>query len=163
EALRALQAEGKLPADYAVPCQIVSDDHALEMSLAENTVRLAMHPADQFEAFAGLIDQGMSAAQVAQRFGVEESLVLKRLKLARFIGLDAYAAAGGSTRADLFGDEVYLEKPALLHKLVEQKLSAIRQELEAEGWGWIEINPERDYSAISRCDRIKPRLIDAPA
>ncbi len=53
------------------------------MSLAENTVRLAMHPADQFEAFAALIDQGESAADVAQRFGVEESLVLKRMKLAR--------------------------------------------------------------------------------
>ena len=75
EAIRALQAEGKLPPDFAVPCQIVSDDHALEMSLAENTVRLAMHPADQFEAFAALIDQGKTAAEVAQRFGVEESLV----------------------------------------------------------------------------------------
>ena len=59
EAIRSLQAEGKLPQDFAVPCQIVSDEHALEMSLAENTVRLAMHPADQFEAFAALIDQGM--------------------------------------------------------------------------------------------------------
>src|SRR5437763_1890401 len=57
EALRALQAEAKLPQDYAVPCQVVPDEHALEMSLAENTVRLAMHPADQFEAFAALIDQ----------------------------------------------------------------------------------------------------------
>jgi ParB family chromosome partitioning protein len=229
EALRALQAEGKLPQDYAVPCQIVSDEHALEMSLAENTVRLAMHPADQFEAFATLIDQGNTATQVAQRFGVEESLVLKRMKLARvappllaeyrsdgltleclmaftitddhrrqlkvfkslqdwqkddadsiraaltdkmieassklarFVGIDAYVAAGGSTRRDLFGDEVYLERPSLLHKLAEQKFSALRKELEAEGWGWIEINPERDYSLISRCDRIKPQLIGAPA
>src|SRR5438128_4616710 len=83
EAIRSLQAEGKLPEDFAVPCQIVTEEHALEMSLAENTVRLAMHPADQFEAFAALIDQGESAADVASRFGVEESLVLKRMKLAR--------------------------------------------------------------------------------
>src|SRR5271168_1649075 len=83
EAIHSLQAEGKLPEDFAVPCQIVTVEHALEMSLAENTVRLAMHPADQFEAFAALIDQGESAGEVAQRFGVEESLVLKRMKLAR--------------------------------------------------------------------------------
>ena len=43
-------------------------------SLAENTVRLAMHPADEFEAFTALIDKGDTAAQVAERFGVDESL-----------------------------------------------------------------------------------------
>src|SRR5690348_12325085 len=52
EAIRSLQSEGKLPEDFEVPCQIVSDDRSLEMSLAENTIRLAMHPADEFEAFA---------------------------------------------------------------------------------------------------------------
>jgi ParB family transcriptional regulator, chromosome partitioning protein len=229
EAIHTLQAEGKLPEDFAVPCQIVTEKHALEMSLAENTIRLAMHPADQFEAFAALIGQGESAAEVAQRFGVEESLVLKRMKLARvapqllaeyrsegltldclmaftvtddhrrqlkvfkslqgwqkddpgtiraaltekmveassklalFVGVDAYVAAGGSTRADLFGNEVYLEKPDLLHRLVKEKLDGIRKELEAEGWGWIEINAERDVDAIYRCGRIPPRLIEAPA
>ena len=61
-------------------------------------------------------------------------------KLALFVGLDAYQAAGGSTRADLFGDEVYLEKPDLLQRLAKEKLDGIRKELEAEGWGWIEIN-----------------------
>lgn len=228
EAIHDLQAEGKLPEDFAVPCQIATEDHALEMSLAENTVRLAMHPADQFEAFAALIEQGASAADVASRFGVDESLVLKRMKLARvapqllaeyraegmtleclmaytitddhrrqmkvfrslqnwhkddpseirasltekmidakdklaqFVGLDAYEAAGGVTRADLFGDDVYLETPALLHKLAEQKLAMLRKELEAEGWGWVEINPDRDNDAIYRCGRIKPQLIGAP-
>jgi ParB family chromosome partitioning protein len=229
EAIHSLQAEGKLPEDFAVPCQIVTEEHALEMSLAENTVRLAMHPADQFEAFAALIDQGESAADVASRFGVEESLVLKRMKLARvapqllveyrsdgmtleclmaftvtddhrrqlkvfkslqewqkddpsairaaltekmidasdklarFVGLDAYTAAGGASRTDLFSEEVYLEKPALLNRLAEKKLDGIRKELEAEGWNWIEINPERDYTLINRCSRVQPRLIDAPA
>ena len=229
EAIHSLQAEGKLPGDFAVPCQIVTEQHALEMSLAENTVRLAMHPADQFEVFAALIDQGESAADVAQRLGIEESLVLKRMKLARvapdllqeyredgltleclmaftvtddhrkqlkvfkslqdwqkddpkairaaltekmveasdklalFVGVDAYQSAGGSTRADLFGNEVYLEKPELLQRLAKDKLDGIRKELEAEGWGWIEINADRDGETIYRCGRIKPRLIGAPA
>ena len=36
QAIHSLQAEGKVP-DDAVPCQIVTEEHALEMSLAENT------------------------------------------------------------------------------------------------------------------------------
>jgi ParB family chromosome partitioning protein len=228
EALRLLQEEEKLPEDFAVPCHVVTDDNALEMSLAENTVRLAMHPADEFEAFAALIEKGESAADVAQRFGVDESHVLKRMKLARvapqllkeyregditleclkaftmtddhrrqvkvfkalqdwqkddpsairaalteklieasdnlalFVGVEAYVAAGGSTRTDLFGGEVYLEKPALLHRLADAKLTGIRKELESEGWGWVEISPERNYEFIHRCGRIKPRLVGAP-
>ena len=66
-----MQAEGKLPDDYAVPCQVVADEHALEISLAENTVRLAMHPADEFEAFARLAEAGQTAEQIAERFGVD--------------------------------------------------------------------------------------------
>jgi ParB family chromosome partitioning protein len=84
-------------------------------------------------------------------------------KLARFVGLDAYAAAGGSTRRDLFGDEVYLEQPAILNRLADEKLAGIRAGLEAEGWGWVEVTPERDYDAIHRCARLKPRLVGAPA
>src|SRR5690606_27127994 len=83
EAIRSLQSEGKLPQDFAVPCQIVAEESAPEMSLAENAVRLAMHPADQFEAFAKLIEKGHTAAEVAVRFGVEESLIHKRMKLTR--------------------------------------------------------------------------------
>src|SRR5438874_2686418 len=97
----------------------------------------------------------------AIRVALTEKMVEASSKLARFVGLDAYVAAGGSTRADLFGDEVYLEKPALVHRLAEEKLAGIRKELEAEGWGWIEINPERDWNSINRCGRIQPRLIDA--
>lgn len=229
EAIHSLQSEGMLPADFAVPCQVVTEEYALEMSLAENTIRLAMHPADQFEAFAELIDNGHTAANVAQRFGIEESLVHKRMKLARvapkllqeyrnealtlecliaftitddhrrqlkvykslqewqkddpgairdaltekmiesssklaqFVGLDAYNAAGGASRADLFGEEVYLENPDLLHKLAEEKLDDIRRELEAEGWGWVEIKPDRDYTLIHNCTRIRPQLVNAPS
>src|SRR6202049_520089 len=97
----------------------------------------------------------------AIRSALTEKMIEASSKLARFVGLDAYTAAGGSSRADLFGEEVYLEKPALVHKLAEAKLTGIRQELEAEGWGWIEINPERDWSVINRCSRIQPRLMEA--
>jgi ParB family chromosome partitioning protein len=79
-ALKALRAEAKLPADCVVPCFIRTED-ASEISLAENMVRQAMHPADQFEAFAALADAGETVPAIAGRFGVPERLVRQRLKL----------------------------------------------------------------------------------
>ncbi len=70
-------------------------------------------------------------------------------KLARFVGLDAYRAAGGTIRADLFGDAVYLENPELLHALAGEKLQAVEQELEGRGLGLDRGQPgarlERDF------------------
>ena len=83
-ALRLLADAGKIEADYAVPCHVLdSGIDATEISLAENSVREPMHPADEFEAFRALVDNGMSEADVAARFGVTEAVVSRRLKLAR--------------------------------------------------------------------------------
>jgi ParB family transcriptional regulator, chromosome partitioning protein len=38
----------------------------------ENTVRAAMHPADEFVAMAALVDAGEALDAVATRFGVSE-------------------------------------------------------------------------------------------
>lgn len=229
EALCELRDEGKLPDDHAVQCQVVDKEQAVELSLAENTVRHAMHPADEFEAFADLIGKGQTASQVAQRFGVDEKHVLKRLKLGRvapsilaayraeeislesleayavtddqkrqvsvfkslqgwqrnnarhirgcltdkmvesddklavFVGLEAYTEAGGKVVPDLFEDTSYLEDGALLQQLAGQKLAAAADEVKAEGWGWVEASLENDYSVTSRCSRIRPVALNAPA
>src|SRR3546814_15101944 len=42
-----------------------------------------MHPADQFEAFAALVDAGETVPAIAARFGVSEKLVRQRLKLGK--------------------------------------------------------------------------------
>lgn len=83
-ALKQLVKDRHLPKDHPVPCRVLTEDEdAGEISLAENVVRVAMHPADQFEAFHALVhEKGQSIAQVAERFGVETTLVEKRLKLA---------------------------------------------------------------------------------
>ena len=84
-----------LPADHPVLCQVLERDaDATEIGLAENVVRIAMHPADQFEAFRDLIDKGAAMADIAARFGVAEATVEKRLKLGRVCPtiLDAYRA-----------------------------------------------------------------------
>lgn len=94
-ALQLLQSEGRLPAALAsVPCQVVDATVAGEASLAENTLREAMHPADQFDAFTALVDAGQPITEVASRFGVTDTFVKQRLRLARLRPqfLDMYRA-----------------------------------------------------------------------
>ena len=84
KALQHLADAGAIESCHPVPCKIIeSDSDATELSLAENVVRDNMHPADQFEAFRKLIDNGAPAADVAARFGVTATVVAQRLKLAR--------------------------------------------------------------------------------
>jgi ParB family chromosome partitioning protein len=223
-ALQALLEAGKVAADMPVPC-IVMDEaaNATEVSLAENVIRLPMHPADQFEAFRELIDQGESVSGIAARFGASEDLVEKRLRLgrlspaildafradeiglqeamafalsddhaaqdrvfaeltgyarnprairaaltqdevpatdkrARFIGLEAYEAAGGKVRRDLFddGNSGYLQDAALLDRLVAENLKAIADELKAEGWKFVDVFVDGDYAALSAYGRRCP-------
>src|SRR3546814_18388122 len=80
-ALKALQAEGKLPADCLVPC-FIRTQSAAELSLAEHIVRQTMHPADQFEAFAALIAARATVPAVAPPSATSETLVTPRLNLA---------------------------------------------------------------------------------
>jgi ParB family chromosome partitioning protein len=56
--------------------------------------------------------------------------------LVRFVGLDAYRAAGGALTEDLFGTDSYLADAALLDRLAREKLDAARESLNAEGWAW---------------------------
>ena len=94
-ALKALAADGVLDAAHPVPCLVVDGDAApAELSLAENVIRIAMHPADQVIAFTKLTESGVTAAAIAARFGTSERLVQQRLRLGNAAPelLDAYRA-----------------------------------------------------------------------
>jgi ParB family chromosome partitioning protein len=80
-AMLLLQQRGRLPKEHEVLCELVPPERALEVSLAENSGREAMHPADEFEAFKALIDEGKGVEDVAARFGVSVLTVQRRLKL----------------------------------------------------------------------------------
>ena len=82
KALQVLASKGAVSPSVLVPCLVDDQKAAFEASLAENVVRAAMHPADEFEAFTGLIDGGASEEDVARRFGVSVKHVRKRMKLA---------------------------------------------------------------------------------
>ena len=64
-----------------------------------------------------------------------------------FVGVDAYEAAGGTILHDLFqGDDGgWLEDPALLDRLVTDKLQAEAETIVVEGWKWIEVSLDLPY------------------
>ncbi len=95
KALQELAGEGAIDPDHPVPCQVRSGDaDSGEVSLAENVVRVAMHPADQVEAFGRLAAAGQPVSAIAARFGASERLVEQRLRLGSAAPelLDAYRA-----------------------------------------------------------------------
>jgi ParB family transcriptional regulator, chromosome partitioning protein len=81
-AMGMLVADGRWPENQPVPVLVVAAEQALIASLVENVQREAMHPADEFEAFARLIARGRSVEDVAAVFGVTPLVVQRRLRLA---------------------------------------------------------------------------------
>ena len=214
-AMKLLAQGGKLAKDAPVKCLVLGEgEDAQEISLVENTLRTAMHPDDQFEAFRALIeDKGVSVEDTAARFGVTPSVVKQRLKLAnvspklralfrkggmdldhvmafaisddhaaqervwaglpdwnrdpsaikdaltedsipmtdrlaKFVGLDTYLAAGGTVTRDLFDDECegYLSDRALVMQLADARLEQQVETVKAEGWKWVKAEIVRDHS-----------------
>ena len=68
-------------------------------------------------------------------------------KRAQFVGVEAYQAAGGEILRDLFetDDGGWLQEPALLDRLVSDKLETIADEIAAEGWKWISVDTDLPY------------------
>ncbi|CAN7298643.1 ParB/RepB/Spo0J family partition protein [Agrobacterium tumefaciens] len=84
-AVTELIFEGKLAPDFQLPALVkeADDNDADEMSLAENILRRAMRPVDEFRAFARLADEGLTAEDIALRFGQTVRFVQGRMALGR--------------------------------------------------------------------------------
>ena len=226
-ALNDLAREGTIASDFPVPCRVIENGVSdTELSLAENVLQVAMHPADQVQAFGALALAGATVADIAARFGVSERIVEQRLRLghaapelldayrenaidletlkafavttdrarqvavweqvkdqgyrptgwqikrmltddripagaalARYVGVDAYEAAGGPVLRDLFADEhengVWLENPALLMQLAMDRLQVAADEL-ATRWKWAEARLDVEWSDLARFGRVRP-------
>lgn len=78
--------------------------------------------------------------------------------LARFVGLEAYEAAGGGVRRDLFSDERqggYLTDAGLLDTLARDKLAAVAEQVQLEGWGWVEVAPRATAAELHVFQRVR--------
>jgi ParB family chromosome partitioning protein len=222
-ALKRLARNKDIAKLIEIPCNVVADGDASEISLVENFGQLPMHPADQFDAFRDLAEKGSGPEEIAARFGCSPLIVRQRLKLAsvsprliktyrsgkmtldqlmaftviddhtaqedawfrqpewnrdpvtvrrvltsahveacdrraRFVGIEAYAAAGGHILRDLFTEahEGYLTDPALLDRLAVERLEREAKTIRAEGWKWVEIIPDLDYTVLRQFRHVYP-------
>ncbi|WP_375160796.1 ParB/RepB/Spo0J family partition protein [Bradyrhizobium sp. RDT46] len=215
-AIERLVKAKRFPKDGLVPCIVRKSDTKIlaeDDSLAENLLRAALHPLDQFRAFQDMLDKGMTEEEIAAAYLTTVQVVKQRLRLnavspvlrdayadermtldmlmaftvnpdharqkqvweavqhsynrqpwhirqmltettipasdkrVRFVGLDAYVAAGGAVLRDLFEDDDggWLADPALLHRLVSDKLRTVAEEIASEGWKWVKVDLDLPY------------------
>lgn len=93
------------------------------------------------------IGQSYDKQPYAIRRMLTEGAVKATDKRAMFVGLDAYAEAGGTILRDLFEQDHggWLQDAGLLDMLVAEKLRDDAAPIGAEGWKWIEVAPDFAY------------------
>ncbi|MBZ7921534.1 ParB N-terminal domain-containing protein [Ensifer adhaerens] len=94
-----------------------------------------------------------------------ETTVRASDKRAVFVGVEAYEAAGGSIMRDLFqsDDGGWLQDPALLDRLVAEKLKGTAETIAAEGWKWIEVAVSFPYDATRGLRELQREPLDLSA
>jgi len=146
-ALKLLAKKHRIAKDWDVPCLRVADGTARTASLTENVQREAMHPADQFEAFAALVAEGRPIEDIAADFSVTSLVVQRRLKLANVsprlmadyradaLSLDQLMALAGTDdhaaqEAAFYDAPTWQRSPsALRDRLTEREIDAYRHPL----------------------------------
>jgi ParB family transcriptional regulator, chromosome partitioning protein len=95
-ALELLVTSKRMAKNQPVPCIVREGGSAEEDSLVENTMRMPLHPLDQFRAFKTLRDAGTSEEEIAARFFAPVSIIKQRLRLASVSDalLDIYGEDG---------------------------------------------------------------------
>jgi ParB family chromosome partitioning protein len=87
-----------------------------------------------------------------------EEIDASRDAVARFVGVEAYEAAGGAVRRDLFSNEqngVFLIDGNLLDTLARDKLAAAAESAQLEAWGWVEVAPRATASELHAFQRAR--------
>ncbi|MGD9804130.1 MAG: ParB/RepB/Spo0J family partition protein [Hyphomicrobiaceae bacterium] len=132
-------ADGELDMDELVAF-CVTEDHARQDAVFQRIRR------GEIQAHAHIIRQSLT----------EDTVRSTDLRV-KFVGVEAYEAAGGALLRDLFADDrAYLQDPDLLNRLVSEKLEVARAEQVAKGWKWAEAAVSFDYGNKSRLDRLIP-------
>ncbi len=132
-AIARLVAAGRFAEDGLIPCLVKKANaktSAVDDSYAENVIRLALHPLDQFKAFKRMVDGGMSKEEVADAYRTTPRYIAQRLRLARVAPslMDAYARA----EVTLAMLEAFTVNPS--HERQEQVWEAIQRSHNRQPW-----------------------------
>lgn len=130
--------------------RVITMEHMMAFAVTDDTQR-------QQAAWKALPPGGRSASALRQL--LTESEVLVSRPLAKFVGLEAYQAAGGAIRKDLFAecneDSTYLVDAPLLQRLARAKLDAVAESLRAEAGAWIEVSPRLDFADLATYQHVQ--------
>ncbi|OKP64452.1 hypothetical protein BTE77_34650, partial [Ensifer adhaerens] len=97
------------------------------------------------------------------RTALTEQAIRSSDKRIRFIGgFEAYEAAGGAVKRDLFDDhnQGFALDAALVDALVDAKLQETADAVTAEGWAWVETARELPHHRLSEFTRVYPVEIE---
>lgn len=83
--------------------------------------------------------------------------------IVRFVGVEAYEAAGGVIEKDLFNDEVRLVDPDLVYKLRDERLAAEIDRLSSEGWSWVDAHEGHSWRMMEGLDRLYGEVVPRTA
>ena len=99
-----------------------------------------------------------AAMRDAIRDAITEEHIDADSKLARFVTVEAYEAAGGAVLRDLFDADSagWITDPALLNRLAAEKLEREAASVRAQGWKWVEIVPDVAWDTLRSFDRVYP-------
>lgn len=78
-------------------------------------------------------------------------------KRVRFVGIEAYEAAGGGVLRDLFSEDGdgWVQDVGLLDRLVSEKLALEAEAIKAEGWKWLQVAVDFPYGHTHGLRRIE--------
>lgn len=122
--LRAAKAAGLA----AIPAIIreMSDVQVLELQVIENNQREDVHPIEEGQAFAALIEKGVDLASIAHRIGRDRTYVAKRLQL---------------TRLHTYFQDLWIEKAAIgveqaliIARLSPEQQKVLRDDCKKQSW-----------------------------
>jgi ParB family chromosome partitioning protein len=108
------------------------------------------------------ISRGHNTEPYYIRRQLTEGAVRATDRRALFVGVEAYEAAGGVVTRDLFEHDGggWLQDPALLDRLVIEKLKAEADKLQDDGWKWIAVATDFPYGHTHGLRRLDGRTVD---
>ena len=108
------------------------------------------------EAVFGLMPKPITNAYAVRSY-LTQHAVRASDRLARFVGIEAYEAAGGIVRRDLFEDDlVFLDSPDVLNQLAGEQVQAQKARLVEAGWGWVTVNLGHGRMDGGHANRLRP-------
>lgn len=175
DGMLALAASGRALADIAMTFGVSEQTVRQRLKLANVAPALfALYRDDQasYEQLAALAVSDDHVAQQAawdslprwqrephrlRALLTAHTVSLRDDRVAHYVGLKAYEAAGGLVTRDLFSEkgDGYLENAVLLDQLAQAKLERLAVRYRRQPWHWVAVQPRTDAAMLAQYGRVR--------